>query len=334
MRAVVNVFAVLCATVALGPIGPQRASANGDGAEPAEGSRAAGRWVPSLAVISGLTIQPWEAEATGIICRECPIPDPAMGETELRSASDDDLDVTPYVGANLELMTPALPVPTSPRFFVGGEAWASFGIERIVAGEGNVGILRSPLPPGNVDTGFNDAGALGQGVEVRAQLETLMYGANAGLAFPVRVMGRNLLIRPSFGWIRYEIDVEGLVVDAECRPDATGRGSECNEFLSPPGFLRAIVLETSGSETFDAIGPGLDVALDTGRIGPLGTSLFLGVRVYQVLGDRSVDLPGPMMTYDDAAGADAAEGRFSFDIDRRMYRAGLGMRFHWLGFED
>ena len=73
--------------------------------------------------------------------------------------------------------------------------------------------------------------------------------------------------------------------------------------------------------------------MDTGRFGPLGTSLFLGGRAYHVLGDRSIAF-GTSQDYDDVLGMDTATASFEVEVDPWLYRAHVGIRFFWLGSRD
>ena len=297
----------------------------------------ADRWVPSVAIISGAIFQDWHGTVSSQVCRDCPLPDPEGREEPLRpSASGDDRDVTSFFGGSVELMSPQLPVPGSPRFFVGGEVAAGFGATRSVALEGDPSTIGSPLPEAaQSNTPFGDDIALGQGSKTEAEFGDLVYGAYAGLAFPLELYERALRIKPYVAWTRYEIDVSGAVVDADCLPILTG--TRCNDTIGPPpaqGFLRSTELFASTSETFDAIGPGLDIEMDTGRLGPLGSSIFIGGRVYRVLGNREIKFSSPQRSFDDILGSDTAAAQFSFDVDEWIYRFGVGFRLQWLGFDD
>lgn len=79
------------------------------------------------------------------------------------------------------------------------------------------------------------------------------------------------------------------------------------------------------------IGPSLDIEMDTGRLGPLSTSLFLGARFYRIVGGRKVKFDSEVETFDDVLGQDSAVGHFNFEVDEWMYRIGVGLRFQWLG---
>jgi hypothetical protein len=327
MKAIVNALALAGALFSLLPaMAPTAAAREGSGQDGAD------RWVASIAGISGISVQDWDAKVSSLVCRDCTIPDPLMREEELRPpASGDDTDVSPYAGLSLELMTPELPVPGSPRLFIGGEVMGSFGSTRKIAQEGDPGTIESPLPEGTQGVTFGDDTALGQGSQTVGEMSDVMYGVYAGVSFPLEIYGRPLRIRPAIAWIRYEIDIDGLVVDADCRPAAGGTTS-CNTAVG--GFLRETRLAASSTEDFDGIGPALDVELDTGRLGPIGTSIFAGARFYRILGDRKVKLTAGPQTVDDILGQDSSAARFEFEVDEWMYRFGLGVRLQWLGLED
>ncbi|MBW2496138.1 MAG: hypothetical protein JRF61_02590, partial [Deltaproteobacteria bacterium] len=290
----------------------------------------ADRWIASVAGISGITVQDWDARVDSVVCRGCTLPDP-LAEPLRPSASGDDTDVSPYAGVSLELMTPELPTFGSPRFFLGGEIAGSFGSKRKVAQEGDPGKVGSPAPEGAQDTTpFGDDVALGQGSQTIGEMAEVMYGVYAGVAFPFEFRGRALRIKPAIAWMRYEVDIEGLVVDADCRP-VIGT-TECNTNLG--GFLRETRLGASSTEDFDGIGPGLDIEMDTGRVGPISTSVFAGARFYRILGDRKIKLTAGPEAFDDVLGQDEAAARYEFEVDEWMYRFGLGVRLQWLGFDD
>jgi hypothetical protein len=87
------------------------------------------------------------------------------------------------------------------------------------------------------------------------------------------------------------------------------------------------------TETFDGIGPALDIEMDTGRFGPIGSSLFAGVRVYNILGNRDVEIASPVLSFNDPVGNDQTRARFTFEVDPWVYRVGVGIRFQWLGYD-
>jgi hypothetical protein len=185
---------------------------------------------------------------------------------------------------------------------------------------------------------FGEDSANGEGTKLTTNVDTLVFGANLGVAFPIRAANRQLRIKPYFGWINYKVDANAVVVNAACNPPSqcTDQSVEIIPGFPPviiPGFLRETVLQASDTKRFDAIGPGLDVEMDVGRYGPLGVSLFLGARAYRVLSDRSFSF-NASESFDDQLGTDVAKGSFKVEVDSWMYRGNLGIRFEWLGGAD
>ena len=356
MRAAVNVVALVSAAAALQSALPVASVAAEEEGDPSAHSRQEGgdRWVPSLALTTGFTIQNWDGAVVSE-CTGCILDDEGLPvESPLRVPDDGrDLAVTPFFGASFELMTPELPIPTAPRLFIGGDVVAAFGFERAVALVGDPGAVVCPLSEKACGiTAYTEDAALGQGSETVATLDGVIYGAYAGIAFPFELYGRAFRLKPSFAWIRTGVDVEGLVADAECLESQSLRPpfsvtTQCNTttgVLAAEGSLREIRLQAGGSGRFDGIGPGLDIEMDTGRFGPLGTSLFLGGRVYRILGNRKIEFSASQsfeqtflddgVTPADGLGPATADARFSFEMDKWSYRVGIGLRFHWLGFND
>jgi hypothetical protein len=342
MRAAVNALAILSAAAAL-QLAPRVAVAEADAA-PSERSaqQGADRWVPSLAPTLGASIQNWKSALESQICRGCTFPNPSS-QSLRPAASGGDRDVTPSFGGNLELMTPELPLPTRPRLFVGGEIAATFGVDRTLALEGDPGSLSSPFPPGTVNQPFNEGVVLGQGSKTDATLGSPFYGAYAGIAFPFQVYGRQLRIKPAFAWMRYTVDVEGTVLDAECLDKPPPRPASvppnlCNTIVVQgvpvQGILREIQMTGSDTGTFNGIGPGLDIEMDTGVLGPLGTSIFLGGRAYRILGERTIEFDATESFPDQGPGlsADQTRAQWSFEAAPWMYRVFVGFRVQWLGF--
>jgi hypothetical protein len=359
VRPAVNTLVVWIAAAALEVSLPMLATAQDPRPDRDAGDRQPGedRWVASLAVTSGVLLQGQDgsvaaclfanpADATG----SCPAP----GSTPLRpSSSDDDLAIAAFVGADLELMSPALPIPTRPRLFLAGEIIPTFADDRDLAAEGDPSCVRGPEPgdpcasdedplnPRNIP--YGETAANGQGSVLTTSYATLSFGANLGVAFPVQVGERRLRIRPSFGWFSYEAEASGLVVDAECEPPNRCTDSDAG-FLPPPpppnvvlpGSFRETSLSGGDTRRFHAIGPGLDVEMDTGRYGPLGTSIFLGGRAYRTLGGRTIEIEATQVYSNDGLplANQAVSARWEVEFRPWIFRAGVGLRLQWLGWKS
>jgi hypothetical protein len=371
-----NVFLVVGVVVALQVLFPTASLAK-DGGNPGEPARQAGedRWVPSLAITGGGVFQqqkgfttsglfidrsgPPEAIQPDGVCRPgdpppCPIVAPAYPLPV--PISDDDLGVAPFVGASLELMSPALPIPTRPRLFASGEILPAFAFERDLALQGDPDCVRGPRPgepcasedPVVDAITFEEDAANGEGIRTSAKIDTLVFGASLGVAFPFRIGNRQLRIKPAVGWLSYKVEAEGFLVDAACNP-----ATRCTDTLRviipslppifTPGFLRETTLSASASRRFHGIGPGLDVEMDTIRFGPLGVSLFMGGGAYRTLGNRRISFGAARVYVDelratasdpDALTNDLAVAKFEVEVDPWIYRAHVGIRFRWLGSPD
>jgi len=310
----------------------------------------ADRWVPSLAVVAGVTFQRQFATAFSSDAMGNPIDDrcpqevlaaPGVPTAADCLVSDNQWAVTPYVGGNLELLTPTLPLPGRPRLFVNGELLPSFGADRQVALEGDPGPFQVP---GGIR--YPDSAVRGQGSSTTATMDTWAFAAAIGVALPFEFKGRQLWAKPSFGWIRYKIDVQGVVRDVQCSPFPPPPGNlttQCEDLPPNPGAQppfpgfdgnrRDVFLSDSDSQWYNGIGPGFELEMTVGRFGPIGSTLFLDAHAYYILGDRSVIL-SDSASFDDALGVDDYNARWSFEVDPWMLRAGAGVRFQWLGFEN
>ena len=115
-----RLFRIVGALVALGAVSPIASLAT-DGGALAETAKQAGedRWVPSLAITSGLTIQDQKGSVASFIIAEGG--SPTISDHLRPPTNGDDLAVSPFVGGALELMAPAFSIPMRPRLFVSGE---------------------------------------------------------------------------------------------------------------------------------------------------------------------------------------------------------------------
>ena len=144
MRNRANAFAVVGAVAVLQLLLPVAPLAADEAARPHRQDRQAGedRWVVSLAITSGVIAQEQHGSASSFLL-EGNNPNPVP----LQDAIDgDDVAVSVFVGGSLELMTPALPIPTRPRLFLSGEILPAFGPDRDLALDGAPGCIRGPEP--------------------------------------------------------------------------------------------------------------------------------------------------------------------------------------------
>lgn len=359
-----------------------------------------GRWIPSIAIFGGVSVQDMTSAVESHCANGRPeenvqlssntyqvrpaCRDPSgifagtlFGEGTLRPARrGQERATTPLVGGFLALTTPRIHlVPGGPRVFVSGELLAFFPGHRDIAREGVPKGIAFP-PPQSAVQGANavyfSADALfGVGSVTRSQVQTLGWGAHAGVAFPFDLLGRRLWLKPSVGWMRYGVDVDGAVF-AGLKDDGFGLYQNQADVRKGPG-IRAINLQSSTSRTFDGVGPGLELEMEAGRFGPLGVSVFLFTNAYRIIGDRSVHLrasvtcdppaspcasglvntldapvtgttvvsavgpvPGAGVLIPNTSpfgpfGKDTYTADWSFAVNPWAYRGGIGIRFHWIG---
>ncbi len=306
------------------------------------------RWVASVAILGGANFQDQEGDAVSSLTEgstgdtialqpDCELAlDPNCEPVPI---DDSDFPVVPFVGGSVEVMSPALPLPARPRFFLSGEVFASFASQRTLAVEGDPDCVRGPEPDaicakdedGSRIRPFGEDSANGQGIRTKAEVDTLVYGARFGVSFPFRLGERQLRIKPSAAWTSYEVETRGFVVNAACDPV-----SQCTDVTSNniDGFLRQPeLLSAKDSQRFHALGPSIDLEMDTGRFGPIGSAIFLGGGAYRVLGDRSISFQ-TFQEYDDRIGQDRADAKFEVEVERWLYRAHVGVRLFWVGFQQ
>jgi hypothetical protein len=339
-------------------------TATGAASEPQE-QEGQNQWVPSLAITGGATLQNQSGTEHSVR-----VDSGAGTTTELRpSLRGDDRAVSPFMGGALELMTPALSLPGSPRFFATAEALSLFASSRQIVNEGTPGQLAGPeinsLPAKEetdqyylfdthtgqpaLSTGprpprrefFADE-ARGQGSNLIAQVDQLAFGIKAGVSFSFSFSGRQLRIKPSVGWMQYEIDTKGILVNPTCMGTSPASGRCTTTYDAPgdptphPGFMRGTRLIADDTGVFDGVGPGIDLEMDTGRFGPIGTSLFVGLQSYYIPGDRDIDFRAAR-TFDDQisqvapAGPETERAEWHFRAAPWVHRGSIGIRFQWLG---
>jgi hypothetical protein len=345
------------------------ASANADSDD--VGSPLDRRWLPSFGPTAGVTLQKMGADVASrcarggpevrettfpfrLLSRECEsFPTPLQGGALRPADSGSEMAVSPYVGGVLQVMSPTLDLfPGRPRVFATGEAMALFAPDRDIATEGNPSQVGYPtgLNPDNRALAATPA-LTGRGSKTTASVQTLGLSASLGLAFPFDIFGRRLWLKPSAGWYRYKVDVEGVVVGGFKKRCPTSIAQpECGPFRPERNF-REIQLGASDTLTLNGVGPGIEFELETGRFGPIGSSLYLGGYAYRVLGNRSVQLsdsvlyvptPAPDTPVLDAVGSegfaitsepDIYGATWSYEARPWIYRTGIGFRFHWVGFQ-
>jgi hypothetical protein len=233
-----------------------------------------------------------------------------------------DTNAVPMVGATLELMTPRLIRGLlDPRLFVHGDGALTFGFERNLAGTGNPGEFSVPLTE-QTRNDIEELSIPGQGSRARWQLGEYLYSAGGGVALSFTLFQRTLRIKPSFEWVQVEQDFIGVTRRAVklVLPTGTKDFPATGPFNQLSAF-REISLNRVVTKTFDGIGPGLELEVDTARLGPIMTSVYAAGRAYRLIGTLDQTLT--------ATNEFGESATWTFEPERWMYRAGVGIRFRW-----
>jgi hypothetical protein len=256
------------------------------------------------------------------------------GPYELRDpAAASDLTVWPGVGIDFQLMSPHILSPRGPRIFMGAEFVATFPPQRAIANEGALTELEFPQKKPDPTT-FPALGFAGLGAEVLSKPRTFHYGAQIGLAIPIRILNRTIRIKPSFAWLNYRLDVKGNLL-AVVKDDVNG--ITLGNISTYGANLRLIDLSDRETRTINAIGPGMEIELDSIRSGSFGISMFTSLHAYRLLTDRNVKLAAEVFYPDGTAPggdgllADTYRARWSHQIKPWVFRLRVGMRFHYFG---
>jgi hypothetical protein len=226
------------------------------------------------------------------------------------AASGSEPLVDPLVGGSLELMAPRLVEGLGrPRLFAHVDLSAAVGFTYDVAKEGVPDAMVPPTAP------TPESAVLGQGSKTEAEFDPLVASSGAGLAFTSELGGWRFRVKPSFEYIRQEIQLTGVV----------NRAVSLQPSLPATTSFRFIRLEGRRTKAYHGIGPGLELELDAGRVSPFAMTVFVSGQAYKWLGD--LDL-GFTDTFTDATGTESAS--WSFRSDGWLYRGALGVRFRWV----
>ena len=258
--------------------------------------------------------------------------------TPVLPESGSDLYLTPFVGASAELMTPGVQrVPGRPRLFVHGDASLAFAFDRPVAKEG---VPEGAQVPNPALPGYTETQIKGVGSQTSGEVQTLLVSGGLGAAFTLDAWERRLRIKPSFEFLREEIQVTGRLIRV-FRKDTglpvnvnfgrlPGRGNTGQG--SPARFLTPIDIEATDTKAFHGIGPGLEVEMDAARAGPVMLTLFVMGRAYKMLGNLDVNVEGTDTITDPdlLGGTQTVSAKFDFSKHSWSYLGGLGLRFRWL----
>lgn len=226
------------------------------------------------------------------------------------------------LGFALELRSPAVADSLyAPRIFARGGVAALFDQEDRVVNDGAPGPLVVPFIDNDND-GVRDfdaglATVSGQGSGSGAKTVSPSFSAGLGLDFEFEAGDRVVHIRPSVEWIWERERVKAVVGLAE----STGANPAA---CSPE--CRTAFGSADQVEDFHLVGPGFEVEVESGRVGPFMSSVFVQTQAFYVT-DRKASVQG-FATWDDGSGSEAFAGRY--ERGRWDYRFGFGFRMDWL----
>jgi hypothetical protein len=285
-------------------------------------------WVPSLAITSGILVENAQASVASTLRAD---EDPPFFDD-----SGESTFIGPLVSASLELMAPAWSdLWGRPRLFAHAGAGANFAFEKDVAKEGAPGTLEVPPLDLLVPPVGNPGVVRGQGSATSVQPRHLLLSAGGGIAFSLDAWGRRFRIKPSFEYLREEVEVTGVVSAATIEYAGTP--------TTPPGLDPPTFNLFTGSESerqvFHGIGPGLELEADVARSGSLVWSVLAFGGLYRILGDRTVEFSETLWqttTYPDHPNTPPPPpvpsdftATWKYQKDPWSYRAHLGIRIRW-----
>jgi len=282
-------------------------------------------WTPGVALTGGMLFNEIDASlATSDVLG--PGVEVGMPTQPIQpSGSGQDLEPVPFVGTSIDLMSPPFGdgARVRPRLFIHADFSLNFAQEDDLARTDNAGPQLS-IPQALIDSQTERIPAsvlLGQGTRASAKVEPLSYGAGLGAAFEVQLFDQIIRIKPSIEYFSYEVQASGIVSRAVALVDVTPEPNDLSDF-------RHILLESRRSKRFHGLGPGLEIETDAARVGSLVTSVFLSARAYSMFGNLEIR-DNVFNTSDPDPLAQQENARFETEIDRWLFRGGVGIRLRW-----
>ena len=282
-------------------------------------------WTPGVALTGGMLFNEIDSSlATSDVLG--PGVDIGMPTQPIQpSGSGQDLEPVPFFGTSLELLSPPLVEATKarPRLFIHADFSLNFAQEDDITRDANAGPMLS-IPQALVDRGATKIPAsvlLGQGTRASVKIEPLSYGAGLGAAFEVQLFDQIIRIKPSIEYFSFEVEASGIISRGVATVSNDDEPDDITDF-------RHILLESRRSKRFHGLGPGLEIETDAARVGSLVTSVFLSARAYSMFGNLEIR-DNVFNTSDPDPLAQQENARFETEIDRWLFRGGVGVRLRW-----
>lgn len=229
-------------------------------------------------------------------------------------------------GGSFELSSPVLPaLPGRSRVFAHADASFLPDPEEPVVNEGDPGHVEVQTVAGTNSRPV--AGAQGRGSATRVEAKSLLLSAGVGLSFELEAWERSVRLKPSLEWQWQEHVVHALLGEVESENPA--------DPLRCDFSVGCRTLEISSRNTLGnhALGLGLEVETDAGRIGDFLFSVFASSQTYRVLGDRRLEFTATGNWVRELDGQPSTRApssvTSSFELARWQCRFGVGMRILW-----
>ena len=156
-------------------------------------------WTPSIAASVGVHV----TDMTGYINATDSADNPVRPPVDTQ-----DFAIVPMIRVSLDLESPPIHERLGDvRAFFGVDYFATLPPGRNITAEGNPasffirdGILDPP-----------EQAIEGQGSALAVRTNRLAYGATAGLAVPIEILGIRVFVKPGVSWMRQQWDLDGVV---------------------------------------------------------------------------------------------------------------------------
>jgi hypothetical protein len=296
--------AVLCVLVAGLPAGAS-AEEESAGGDPFGETDSSSLWIPGLGITSTGFVHERRASVESV---------------ERGRFLGDSRAVFWSMGLDADLLSPTLDfLPLTPRAFVHGGANMSFDREDPVANDDDPGKPRVT----QVGTRTPVSGVRNLGSATKVETRPLSWTAGAGVAFEFQLEDLRFRIKPSVEWLWQKDRLRTQLSDAE---SVAGNPTECD----PCRLLR---IDTTTSEEFHSIGPGLEIEVDGARLSEdVVMTLFGAVHALTVVGrggKSTQQATGSWTTDGMPSGVPDSTVTSEYERDRWSYRFGVGVRFRW-----